>query len=409
MNHNIRCAVAAAAVALLGISLPAAAKISDAEIARLGTDLTPVGAEKAGNKDGSIPAWNGGLCAPPAGWTQGKGGFVDPFASEKPLFTITKANAAQYKDKLTPGTLAMLNKYANFSMPVYPSHRTACHPKEVYETAKAEAGKIELAGWGLNGRVRSTVPFPIPKNGLEVIWNHELRYLGGGLYRLYNQLPVRPNGDFYKIEAEEYRIFNQNIDPSQDNLMFAYLDRNLAPATLEGNTTLVHEPVDQVKQQRSAWQYNSGSRRVRRAPELGYDNIGNASDGLRTFDQVDMYNGSPDRYDWKLVGKKELYIPYNAYRLDDKSLKYKDMVQKNVLQVRPVPLRAAPRLGGGGDPAAGHEAQLRQAHVLSRRGHLADRLRGCERFPRRVVARRHRPDDAVLRRQGAVLSRQHLA
>jgi hypothetical protein len=176
------------------------------------------------------------------------------------------------------------------------------------------------------------VPFPIPTSGLEAIWNHELRYLGGGMYRLFNQFPVRASGEFYKIEMEEYRIFNQNMDPAQDNLLLVYMDRSLAPATLEGNSTLVHEPVDQIKQARSAWQYNSGSRRVRRAPELGYDNIGNASDGLRTFDQVDMFNGAPDRYDWKLVGKKEVYIPYNAYKLDDKSLKYKDMIQKNHLK-----------------------------------------------------------------------------
>ena len=303
----------------------------------------------------------------------------------------------------------MLNKYANFSMPVYPTRRSACHPQEVYDTAKAEAGKIDLAGWGLSGRARSNVPFPIPKNGLEAIWNHSLRYLGGGLYRLYNQFPVRANGEFYKIESEEYRVFNQNLDPSQDNLLFAYLDRNLAPATLEGNTTLVHEPVDQVKQARSAWQYNSGSRRVRRAPELGYDNIGNASDGLRTFDQVDMYNGSPDRYDWKLVGKKEIYIPYNAYKLDDKSLKYKDIIQKNVLKSdlfryelhRVWVVEATLRKG--------MKHVYCQAHVLSRRGHVADRLRGRVRFTRRAVARRHRTDDAVLRCEGSVLSREHLA
>jgi hypothetical protein len=332
MHTKSRLVAVATAVTLLGVLQPAHAKLTDAEIARLGADLTPVGAEKAGNKDGTIPEWTGGLCTSPAGWKQGKGGYKDPFADDKVLFTITRANAAQYKDQLSAGTLALLNKYPAFSMPVYPTRRSACHPKEVYETVKAEAGQIDLAGWGLSGRDHSTVPFPIPKSGLEAIWNHGLRYLGGGLYRLYNQFPVRANGEFYKIESEEYRIFNRNIDPPQPNLMFAYLDRNLAPATLEGNTTLVHEPVDQVKQTRSAWQYNAGSRRVRRAPELGYDNIGNASDGLRTFDQVDMFNGSPDRYDWKLVGKKEIYIPYNAYKLDDKSLKYKGIIQKNVMK-----------------------------------------------------------------------------
>lgn len=332
MRVNKRLVAAFAAAASMTTSAPALAKLSDAEIARLGADLTPVGAEKAGNKAGTIPEWTGGLCTSPAGWTQGKAGYKDPYAADKPLYTITKANAAQYKDQLSAGTLAMLNKYPGFTMPVYSTRRSACYPQEVYENVKAEAGGIELSGWGLRGRVRSTVPFPIPKNGLEAIWNHPLRYLGGGLYRLYDQFPVRASGDFYKVQSEEYRVFSQNVDPPQNNLLLVFLDRNLAPATLEGNTTLVHEPVDQVKQARAAWQYNSGQRRVRRAPELGYDNIGIASDGLRTFDQVDMYNGAPDRYDWKLVGKKEVYIPYNAYKLDDKSLRYKDIIQKNHLK-----------------------------------------------------------------------------
>jgi hypothetical protein len=332
MNYRIRILVAAAAVSVFGASAPAFAKLTDAEIARLGADLTPVGAEKAGNKDGTIPEWSGGLCAPPAGWTASKGGYADPFVGDKVLFTITKANAAQYKDKLTPGLLALLNKYANFSMPVYATRRTACYPQQIYDTVKAEAGKIDIAGWGISGRSRTTVPFPIPKSGLEVIWNHPLRYIGGGIDRLFNQFPVRPSGDYYTIESQEYRIFNQNLEPPQDNLLLVYESKNLSPASLAGNVILVHEPVDQIKEGRSAWQYNAGSRRVRRAPELGYDNIGDASDGLRTFDQFDMYNGAPDRYDWNLVGKKEVYVPYNLYKLGDKSLKYKDLIQKNVLK-----------------------------------------------------------------------------
>ena len=40
-----------------------------------------------------------------------------------------------------------------------------------------------------------------------------------------------------------------------------------------------------------------------------------------------MFNGAPDRYDWKLIGKKELYIPYNAYRLDSPQLKYSDIIK----------------------------------------------------------------------------------
>ena len=128
MKTMTRILATAVAAALFGLAAPAQAKLTAAEAARLGADLTPLGGEKAANKDGTIPAWTGGLCSPPSGWTAAQG-YVDPFASDKVLFTITKANAAQYKDKLTPGTLAMLDKYDNFKMPVYQTRRTACHPK----------------------------------------------------------------------------------------------------------------------------------------------------------------------------------------------------------------------------------------------------------------------------------------
>jgi hypothetical protein len=321
-------AAAIAVAGLAGVAAPASAKLTDAEVARLGADLTPMGGEKAGNKDGTIPAWAGGLCEPPAGWTPEKG-YVDPFPGDKPKFTITKANAAQYKDKLTPGTLAMLDKYAEFKMPVYETRRTACYPQSVYDNVKALAPKIELQGFGIAGG-RSDVPFPIPKNGLEALWNHPMRYLGGGLERDYHSFPVRGNGDFYKVGVHEFRIFNQNMDPPQDNLLLGFNSGFTAPATLEGTVFLVHEPLDQVKEKRSAWIYNAGQRRVRRAPDLEYDNVNDGTEGMRVTDQFDAWNGAPDRYDWKLVGKQEIYIPYNAYKLANKALKYeKDIIRKN--------------------------------------------------------------------------------
>jgi Protein of unknown function (DUF1329) len=321
----------ATAVAVAGVALPAQAKLSDSEAARLGADLTPIGAEKAGNADGTIPAWTGGLAGPPSGWSAAQG-YVDPFASDQVKFTITAANADQYKDKLTPGTLAMLKKYQTFKMPVYETRRTAAYPKAVYDNVKAQSTKVDLQGFGVSNLGPTTVPFPIPKNGLEAIWNHPLRYLGGGIDRNYNSFPVRANGDFYKIGVREYRIFNSNLDQPQDNLLLGFLSYFTAPATLEGTVFLVHEPVDQVKQQRAAWIYNAGQRRVRRAPDLNYDNINDGTEGLRTTDQFDAYNGAPDRYDWKLVGKQEIYIPYNSYKLSDKKLKYKEnIIRKNTI------------------------------------------------------------------------------
>jgi hypothetical protein len=319
---------AVAAACMASAAAPAFAKLTDAEVARLGADLTPMGAEKAGNKDGTIPAWTGGLCSAPAGWSADKG-YVDPFASDAIKYTVTKANAAQYKDKLTPGTLAMLNKYDTFKMNVYETRRTACYPQAVYDEVKAQATKIELQGFGIAGG-RSSVPFPIPKSGLEAVWNHQQRYLGGGVDREYHSFPVRGNGDFFKVGAHEYRIFNANLDQPQDNLLLAFLSYFTSPATLEGTVFLVHEPLDQVKQKRSAWIYNAGQRRVRRAPDLEYDNVNDGTEGMRVTDEFDAWNGAPDRFDWKLVGKKEILIPYNSYKLGNKALKYeKDMIRKN--------------------------------------------------------------------------------
>jgi hypothetical protein len=193
------------------------------------------------------------------------------------------------------------------------------------------ATKLDLQGFGIAGG-RSVVPFPVPQNGLEAMWNHQQRYLGGGISRDYHSFPVRSSGDFYKIGAHEYRIFNQNLDQPQDNLLLAFLAYFTAPATLEGTVFLVHEPLDQVKQARSAWIYNAGQRRVRRAPDLAYDNVNDGTEGIRVTDQFDAWNGAPDRYDWKLVGKKEVYIPYNSYKLASKTLKYKeDIIRPNTL------------------------------------------------------------------------------
>lgn len=324
-------ASAAAAACLCAVALPVSARLTDAEAARLGQDLTPVGAEQAGNADGTIPAWTGGLTAAPAGWKP-EMGYIDPFPEDKVLFTITGQNADQYKDKLTPGLMALLKKYPNFKMPVYQTRRTAAYPKDVTDRAKAESTKIDLQGFGVTGRVRSTIPFPIPKSGLEAYWNHDLRYLGGGFDRTYNSFPVRANGDYYKIGFRELRIFNENLDEPQPNRLLNFLGFFTAPATLEGTVFLVLEPVDQVKETRAAWIYNAGQRRVRRAPDLSYDSISDGTEGMRVTDQYDALNGAPDRFDWKIIGKREIYIPYNAYKLSDKKLKYKDIIDKNSIR-----------------------------------------------------------------------------
>jgi hypothetical protein len=309
----------------------ASASAADRDFSRLGKDLTPIGAERAGNADGSIPAWEGGLTAPPAGWTPQQG-YVDPFPDDKPLFTISAENAAEHADRLTPGMQAMLTKYPqHFRMHVYPTRRTAALPKEVTDRVREQAGKVELNGFGLANLGGSTTPFPLPENGLEAIWNHLVRYVGGGTERIGHSFPVRANGDYFKIGFRSQRIYAQNMQDAEPNRLFYALGYFTEPATLRGTIFLVHEPVDQVAEQRSAWIYNAGARRVRRAPDLAYDGVNDGSEGMIVTDQVDGYNGAPDRFEWKLLGKREMYIPYNTYRLSDKSLKYKDIVGRHTI------------------------------------------------------------------------------
>ena len=306
---------------LLALSAPAAAAISAAEAARLGQDLTPVGGEVAGNAEGSIPAYTGGLESPPAGWTATQG-YINPFADESPLFTITANNMEEYREKLTPGMQALLQKYPQFKMPVYPTHRTASLPDAVEARVKEQAVNVRLNGFGLENLNGSTTPFPIPQNGLEAIWNHNVRYLGGGIDRNFIQTPVRANGSYMLVEANERRVFDENMDQHTENRLYNFTGKILSPASLTGNITLVHEPIDQVKEPRSAWIYSIGQRRVRRAPIIAYDAAIEGSEGLITQDDYDGYNGAPDRYDWKLLGKREMYSPYNAYDVASKELAY---------------------------------------------------------------------------------------
>jgi hypothetical protein len=249
------------------------------------------------------------------------------------LFTITKDNLAQYKDNLTPGQLEMFKRYGDtYKMPVYQTRRSAANPDSVYAAVKKNATTTNLIQGG-NGleNFDTAIPFPIPKSGVEVIWNHITRYRGGSFRRVITQATPQANGAGTLVTFEDqftYRTQLKDYDPKEpSNVMFYFTQNVLQPARMSGNVLLVHETIDQVKEPRLAWMYNAGQRRVRRAPQVAYDGPGLATDGLRTSDNYDMYNGSPDRYDWKLVGKKEIYIPYNSYKLASTKLKYDDILK----------------------------------------------------------------------------------
>ena len=322
-------------------ALPVAAEIPADQIARLGADLTPLGGDRSGNADGTIPEWTGGIMEPPAGYTVGEH-HRDPYPADQPLFVITAANLDEHRERLSIGHQRMLETYPSFRMPVYPARRSASAPQRIYDATRSVAATAKLVddGNGVDGAVAG-IPFPIPAGGQEAIWNHLLRYRGESVACVIGLAAVTRGGAYTlvknSLEVElRYSLPGMTLE-ELGNTMIYYKQKVLAPARLAGDIVLVHETMNQIREPRSAWTYNPGQRRVRRAPNIAYDNPGTSSDGLRTADQVDMFNGAIDRYDWTLVGKREMYVPYNAYRLHGDDITFDDILEP--LHVNPELLR----------------------------------------------------------------------
>lgn len=306
----------AAVLAAAGAIASHAAVTAD-EAKALGTTLTPVGAEKAGNKDGSIPAYTGGITTPPAGFKPGDGLRPNPFAGEKPKFAIDAKNMAQYEANLTEGAKALMQKYPTFRIDVYPTHRSVAFPKFVTDNTgkNATRAKTENEGRSMTG-AHAGFPFPIPKTGNEAMWNHLVRFNGVAYESKYRNLNVDANGHAALAtegqSAQEYPFWD---DAKADADTYWRLKLTYtAPARRAGEAMLLVDPLDIGTKDRRAWSYLPGQRRVKVAPDLAFDTPNPGTAGATTFDDTFIFNGSMDRYDFKLVGKKEIYVPYNDYQ-----------------------------------------------------------------------------------------------
>jgi hypothetical protein len=308
-----------AAAALLAAA-SAGASVGPDIARQLGDRLTPLGGERAGNADGSIPAWDGGLTPDhrPADWQPGAR-YLDPYADEKPLRIIDKSNAADAAAHLSPGQQALLARYPDsYRLPVYPSHRSYAAPAAFYAGTLRNASQAFLdkpeepplqAGAG--------IPFPFATTGAEAMWNQRLHWRGSGRERSFVQASVAPDGTVSLVRLAERARFEAIDAPPRKKIgtVLSYAASAVfEPAKLAGSLKLVYNTL---RPPLLAWQRSPGQRYISPTTEAGGDTPVLGANGLLDEDQLEGFSGPTERYDWKLSGKRELYVPYNAYRLHD--------------------------------------------------------------------------------------------
>lgn len=316
MKQTILCA---AVLALLAGATGARAAVPADEAAKLKSTLTPLGGDKAANKDGSIPAWDGNAKVSAGA----KVGDIpsQPFPGEKPVVQITAKNMSQYADKLSDGTQALLKKYPDsFRIDVYPTHRTASAPQYVYENTfkNATRCKTKAGGYSVEG-CYGGIPFPIPKEGVEAIWNYLLRIEAESTEVSFKNIVGTSDGGrtlaTQNDQVNQYPYYYKDGSPEKwSGEYFLQRFATIAPPFKAGESLVIRDSVDAATP-RQTWQYLVGQRRVRRAPTVAYDTPDFVASGANYFDEVMGIMGHPDRYQWKLVGKKEMYVPYNANAL----------------------------------------------------------------------------------------------
>ncbi len=317
----------------------ALAKVPAAEAEKLGKELTCVGAERAGSKDG-VSEYTGKWLGTPPGmqYTPNVGQHpVDPYASEKPMFSITAENLAKYADKLSEGQKALFAKFPKtFRMDIYTGHRDFRYDDSVCEVAKKNALNAEISdgGLGITGALKGAIPFPMPKNGQEALMNNMFPK------RAFNEEGIRDVANVLSDGSISWgRQGNIGMDltglPSEigkplEGVMAYSRASTLLPERDKGGVSVSSEPINFAKDKRLAWNYDPGTRRVRQLPEYGFDQPIPATGGKMTIDSDRLFNGSPERYNWKLLGKREMYIPANSYKLHGKDVKYADLVKPGV-------------------------------------------------------------------------------
>ena len=313
--------IKASFIATLASLAVVSTEVAAADANILGSELTANGADPSASADGMIPAYTGGISKPPADYVAG-GDHVDPFAADEPLFSITAQNMGKYSNRLSAGQKALLaRKEGNYRMDIYPSRRSCALPQFVYDETKKNVARARLidGGNGVAG-ARIGVPFPITKNALEIYWNHNFHWHGHRYHAITSGANVYKNGEITKIIREDWR-YNfyadpQGPDPKHANDQYHWMGIWKAPPRFNGSGFSMTNTINQVKEPRNGAMFNPNTRKIMRAPAgaVTYDGPLSTADGMRQSHDMFLFSGSPDRYDWKLLGKKEIFVPYNAYK-----------------------------------------------------------------------------------------------
>lgn len=327
------------ALGLLAVLLAGAAVADDrTSPSDLGTTLTRFGAIAAGNADGSIPAYDGGLKVA-AGLQPGDGFWPNPFVAEKPRLRIDASNVEQYAAQLSAGQMKLIkDNPQSYFMEVYPTHRTAAFPEAFLAATERNASNPECKslndGLSISEACRGGLPFPLPKDGQQVMWNYILNYQGingwdwnHSAYVVNQGHATLTNTNRATGEKPYYQLDVPGRDPRMAQRIWS---RIIAPARTAGQASGYWDYLDPVANARSAWSYSTGQRRVRKAPEFAYDTPNSAFGGVAFYDEIFLFSGKMDRFDWKLLGKKEMLIPYSNYDLKWKCDMATKLMEKHI-------------------------------------------------------------------------------
>jgi hypothetical protein len=236
--------------------------------------------------------------------------FIPNVNADGHAYTIDASNVSQYADMLSEGEMKMFEAYPDtYSINVGPA--VACSLPADVAARSMSNGTMINNNEGIEVANSGQVPFPNPTDAQHWIWN--ARMMAGtqsNILRFQTISNVDSSGNITVGEQETNIIFpahEKNVGKYEDGLFALFMQKNNSPARVKGVTVLVHDYIDSYQNPRRAWSYSPATRRVRRAPDITYDTLVNASP-LIVVDQYGTFNGAQDKYNWELKGTKKMVV-----------------------------------------------------------------------------------------------------